>query len=151
MKTFLRSISIGFAFFHLLSFSDIENIDWPTMKTTLSSSDAWSICRLGDYFVKNGKNKRRRSHNDHQRNHKEKVMKTMMTNGNYSDEMSSSDEDSNILEDIDVKRPLFRLTPLTEHHHDQRFMPIIEPGSSFHQCFFFARTNEDSEICSRSL
>ncbi|CAF5183025.1 unnamed protein product, partial [Rotaria sp. Silwood1] len=33
-------------------FSDIEDVDPAIIKSTLSSSDSWSIVRIGDYFVK---------------------------------------------------------------------------------------------------
>jgi hypothetical protein len=106
------------------SFSDIENVDWPTIKSTLSSSDSWSICRLGDYFVKTGKNKRRRHE---EKNHKNNPNdnEPMITN---SDSSSSTDE-FDMLDDIYGNQPLFRLMPQTVNNSSNNIIqPIIEPG-----------------------
>jgi hypothetical protein len=114
-----------FAFF---SFSDIENVDWPTIKTTLSSSDSWSICRLGDYFVKTGKNKRRRQNEKSTR--KEKLLK----NNNNNDQImrsngDSSTEEFDMLDDIYQNQPLFRLMPQTTNNSNNTLIqPIVEPG-----------------------
>jgi len=111
----------------VFSFSDIENVDWPTIKTTLSSSDSWSICRLGDYFVKTGKNKRRRQ--DGKSSGKEKMLKN-----NHNDEImisnsdSSSTEEFDMLDDIYGNQPLFRLMPQTSNSSNTNFQPIVEPG-----------------------
>jgi hypothetical protein len=114
------------------SFSDIENVDWPTIKRTLSSSDAWSICRIGDYFVKTDKNKRR--HNQ-QKDRKEKMLKSIPTN-NDEDEQSmiingdsdSSTEDFDLLDDIYGTQPLFRIMPQVSENSRENVQPIIEPG-----------------------
>lgn len=94
---------------HEDTFSDIENIDWPTIKSTLSSSDSWSICRLGDYFVKTGKSKRSR--------HEEQ-------------KSSGSGDEFDMLDDIYGNQPLFRLMPQPASSSAQHLQPIIEPGSS---------------------
>jgi hypothetical protein len=118
------------------SFSDVENADWATLKTTLSSSDSWSICRIGDYFIKTSQTKRRRHQ---QKDRKEKIP----NNNNEEDEeesmivsgdsgSDSSTEDFDMLDDIYGDQPLFRIMPQTnDHFHDnhQNFQPIIQPGS----------------------
>ncbi|CAF0984223.1 unnamed protein product [Adineta steineri] len=109
------------------SFSDIENVDWPTIKDTLSSSDSWSICRLGDYFVKIGKNKRRRHHDDNKTNHKEKILKNDVLNS----DSNSSTEDFDMLDDIYGNQPLFRLMPQISNNSTNKInniQPIVEPG-----------------------
>jgi len=103
------------------SFSDIENVDWPTIKETLTSADSWSICRLGDYFVKQGgKMKRRRPQST--RNRREKVLKTSqsipLTNGDHDDE--------DFLDEIHATERLFRLTPQISTQNDENLRPIIE-------------------------
>jgi hypothetical protein len=117
---------VGFLF----SFSDIENVDWPTIKNTLSSSDSWSICRLGDYFVKTGKNKRRRHHEKNSR--KEKMLKNNNNNNNDDEIMisnsDSSTEEFDMLDDIYRNQPLFRLMPQTSNNSNNNIQPIVEPG-----------------------
>lgn len=100
------------------TFSDIENVDWPTIKSTLSSSDSWSICRLGDYFVKTSRNKRRRQSN--KSNGKEKMLKN-------SDDNSSTDEYDK-LDDIYRNPPLFRLMPQTMNSANNFLQAIVETG-----------------------
>lgn len=111
------------------SFSDIENVDWETIKSTLSSSDSWSICRLGDYFAKSVKNKRRRS--NEKLNHKEKIMKNTKHNDNMitnSDSSTSSTDDFDMVDDIYKNRPLFRLMPQISSTSNNTVQPIVEPG-----------------------
>ncbi|CAF1633950.1 unnamed protein product [Adineta ricciae] len=112
------------------SFSDIENVDWPTIKSTLSSSDSWSICRLGDYFVKTGKNKRRRP--DENTNRKGKLAKHDLATTSHSDSNSST-EDFDMLDDIFRNQPLFRLMPQitnnSMNNNNNPIQPIIEPGT----------------------
>jgi hypothetical protein len=111
------------------SFSDIENVDWLTIKSTLSSSDSWSICRLGDYFVKHGKNKRRR--HDQHGNRKDKPLKhsdqSMIVNEECSNSDSSTDE-YDMLDDIYGDRALFRIMPQISSQMNQHIQPIVEPG-----------------------
>jgi hypothetical protein len=113
------------------SFSDIENVDWPTIKSTLSSSDSWSICRLGDYFVKTGNNKRRHPIGKSPR--KEKILKNndeiMKSNSD------SSTEDFDMLDDIYTNQPLFRLMPQTGNNSIINLQPIVEAGKELF-CFF---------------
>ncbi|CAF1282003.1 unnamed protein product [Rotaria sordida] len=111
------------------TFSDIENIDWPTIKNTLSSSDSWSICRLGDYFVKTGKNKRRRHYHHEQINSKDKIIE----NNNHDDETiisnsDSSTEEFDMLDDIYRNQQLFRLMPQPSNNSNNIIQPIVEPG-----------------------
>ncbi|CAF1580390.1 unnamed protein product [Rotaria magnacalcarata] len=110
------------------TFSDIENVDWPTIKNTLSSSDSWSICRLGDYFVKNTKNKRRRQHE--QQNRKEKMIKNNNDNDitRSNSDSNSSTEEFDMLDDIYRNKPLFRLMPQTSNTTMQPAESIVEPG-----------------------
>ncbi len=110
----------------VFSFSDIENVDWPTIKTTLSSSDSWSICRLGDYFVKTGKNKRRRQHE--KLPHKEKILQNNNDETMLSNSDSSSAEEFDMLDDIYGNQPLFRLMPQTTNNSNTNIQPIVEPG-----------------------
>ena len=110
------------------SFSDIENVDWSTIKSTLASSDSWSICRLGDYFVKTGKNKRRRHPENTAR--KGKFPKNDVSMVSTSDGSSSTDE-FDMLDDIYGNQPLFRLMPQTTNtaaNNGNTIQPIIEPG-----------------------
>jgi hypothetical protein len=118
------------------SFSDIENVDWAHIKRTLSSCDSWSICRIGDYFVKTNKNKRR--HNQ-QNDRKEKILKNLPTNTNEDDESmiitsdsgsNSSSDDFDMLDDIYGNQPLFRIMPQTTDHsnNNNNIQPIVEPG-----------------------
>ncbi|CAF4207350.1 unnamed protein product, partial [Rotaria sp. Silwood2] len=112
-------------------FSDIENVDWPTIKHTLSSSDSWSICRLGDYFVKTGKNKRRRY--DEQKNRKEKMIKNNNNNNEKTmisnSDSNSSTEEFDMLDDIYRNQPLFRLMPQPSNSpNNNTIQPIVEPG-----------------------
>jgi hypothetical protein len=110
------------------SFSDIENVDWSTIKSTLASSDSWSICRLGDYFVKTGKNKRRRNPENTAR--KGKFPKNDPSIVSNSDSNSSTDE-FDMLDDIYGNQPLFRLMPQTTNTsagNNINIEPIIEPG-----------------------
>ena len=114
----------------LFSFSDIEDVDWPTIKSTLSSSDSWSICRLGDYFVKTGKNKRRRA--DENTNRKGKLAKHDLAATSHSDSNNST-EDFDMLDDIYRNQPLFRLMPQItnssmNNNNNNPIQPIIEPG-----------------------
>jgi hypothetical protein len=110
----------------LFSFSDIENVDWPTIKTTLSSSDSWSICRLGDYFVKTGPNKRRRHENRTEKKPKNTTNddEIMISNS----DSNSSTEEFDMLDDIYGNQPLFRLMPQTANNSNTNIQPIIEPG-----------------------
>ena len=119
----------------MISFSDIENVDWPTIKSTLSSSDSWSICRIGDYFVKTNKNKNR--HNQ-ERKRKEKLTKDISTIEKEDEEpmivsddsnSHSSTDDFDMLDDIIGNQPLFRLTPQTASLSDNNSQSIIEPGT----------------------
>ncbi|CAF1053922.1 unnamed protein product [Adineta ricciae] len=116
------------------SFSDIENVDWPTIKSTLSSSDSWSICRIGDYFVKTNKNKNR--HNQ-ERKRKEKLAKNISTIEKEDEEpmivsddsgSHSSTDDFDMLDDIIGNQPLFRLIPQTASLSGNNLQSIIEPG-----------------------
>jgi len=103
------------------------------MKTTLSSSDSWSICRLGDYFVKTSKNKRR--HHNGKSSRKEKMLKDnnndeiMISN---SDSSSSSTEEFDMLDDVYGNPPLFRLMPQTSNNTNTNIQPIVGPGWKFH-------------------
>ncbi|CAF3581966.1 unnamed protein product [Rotaria sp. Silwood1] len=113
------------------NFSDIENVDWPTIKNTLSSSDSWSICRLGDYFVKTGKNKRRRHHHHHEQiNRKEKIMKNLNVDETmiFNSDSNSSTEEFDMLDDIYKNQPLFRLMPQTSNTSNNTIQSIVEPG-----------------------
>jgi hypothetical protein len=117
------------------SYSDIENVDWPIIKNTLSSSDSWSICRIGDYFVKTNKNKRR--HNQ-QKDRKEKIQKNISTTKTDDDEpmiinsdsssSNSGTEDFDMLDDIYGSQPLFRIMPQTIDKSNNDIQPIVEPG-----------------------
>lgn len=112
------------------SFSDIENVDWSTIKNTLSSADSWSICRLGDYFVKTGNNKRCHSNEELPRKGK------MLKNNNYQENRSKSNgptntEDFDMLDDIFTNQPLFRLMPQLGNNTHVNVPPIIEPGEIF--------------------
>jgi hypothetical protein len=122
-------------YFSVFSFSDIENVDWTTIKKKLSSCDAWSICRIGDYFVKTSKNKRR--HNQ-QNDRKEKILKSLPTNINEDEESmiitgdsgsNSGTEDFDMLDDIDIygSQPLFRIMPQTTDNSNHNIQPIVEP------------------------
>ncbi len=119
------------------SFSDIENTDWTTIKSTLSSSDSWSICRIGDYFVKTNQAKRRHQQQKDQgdklsnsSNHNED--ESMITSGDSSSE--SSTEDFDMLDDIYGSQPLFRIMPQSPDNHNNhnnennQYQPIIEHG-----------------------
>lgn len=118
------------------SFSDIESADWTTIKSTLASSDSWSICRIGDYFVKRNQTKRR-----HQRNRDEEKRSNspddddsdfMMTNDDSNSENSTEEYD--MLDDIYGSSPLFRIMPQPAdsfHSYDndgQRYQPILGFG-----------------------
>lgn len=70
---------------------------WTNIKSTLCSSDSWSICRIGDYFAK----KKR-----HQRE----------TNPIDDRSSESSLDDYDMLEDIYVNQPLFRLMPQKDEY-----------------------------------
>ena len=109
-----------------------------TIKTTLSSSDSWSIVRIGDYFVKTNKNKRR--HNQ-QNDGKEKVFKSLSTKTDETnDEVEvmlvsddnksscSSMEDFDMLDDIYGTQSLFRIMPQTTNNCSNDFQSIVEPG-----------------------
>ena len=109
-----------------VSFSDIENIDWITIKATLASADAWSICRLGDYFV-------RANHHTRQRLMEQQHSTTSVSNGepmavNDEAESSSSKEDFDMLDDIYASQPLFRLMPQIPENSQDSVQPIIEAG-----------------------
>jgi len=120
---------------YCFSYSDIENVDWPTIKNTLSSSDSWSICRIGDYFVKTNKNKRR--HNQ-QKDRKEKIQKNISTTKTDDDEpmiingdsssSNSGTEDFDMLDDIYGSQPLFRIMPQTVDKFNNDVQPIVGPG-----------------------
>ncbi|CAF3885372.1 unnamed protein product [Adineta steineri] len=116
------------------SFSDIENVDWITIKKTLSSSDSWSICRIGDYLVKTNKNKRR--HNQ-EKDRKDKILKNISTNENNDEEPMivngdsesvGSSEDFDMLDDIYGSQPLFRIMPRPIDNQNNNVEPIVEPG-----------------------
>lgn len=79
------------------NFEDVENMHWTNIKSTLCSSDSWSICRIGDYFAK----KKR-----HQRE----------TNPFDDRSSESSLDDYDMLEDICVNQPLFRLMPQKDEY-----------------------------------
>lgn len=107
-----------------VSFSDIENIDWITIKATLASADAWSICRLGDYFV-------RASHHTRQRLMEQQH--STISNGepmavNDEADSSGSREDFDMLDDIYASQPLFRLMPQIPENSQDPVQPIIEAG-----------------------
>ncbi|CAF0807692.1 unnamed protein product [Rotaria sordida] len=123
------------------SFSDIEEMDPAIIKSTLSSSDSWSIVRIGDYFVKSNKNKRR---SNQQNDSKEKILKStstnnnddeqesMITNGESVSSKSSSMEDFDMLDDIYGNQRLFRIMPQTtntENNNNNNFQSIIECGT----------------------
>lgn len=115
------------------SFSDVENADWTTIKSTLSSSDSWSICRLGDYFVKTSKTKRSRHQKEKLPNHNKNddgEGESMITSGDDSSS-ESSNEDFDMLDDIYGNQPLFRIMPQTNDSYTSNinnFRPIIEYG-----------------------
>ena len=130
----------------MFSFSDIENVDWPTIKSTLSSADSWSICRLGDYFVKTNRNKRRRSYEKPIR--KEKMLKNdehMLINNDNNNTIDEYD----MLDDIYKNQPLFRLMPQTSMSSNRHIQPIVEIGERFSsekKClkkFFFVGDDSD--------
>ncbi|CAF2742050.1 unnamed protein product [Rotaria sp. Silwood2] len=119
------------------SFSDIEEMDPSIIKSTLSSSDSWSIVRIGDYFVKANKYKQR---SNQQNDGKEKILKSTSTNNNDNEEQKmitnvetvssdSSMEDFDMLDDIYGSQPLFRIMPQTTSNTINNFQPIIECGS----------------------
>jgi len=127
----------------LFSFSDIENTDWATIKSTLSSSDSWSICRIGDYFVKTSKTKRSRHQqkdrkekisNNNNHNNDDEEIESMIISGDSSSD--SSTEDFDMLDDIYGTQPLFRIMPQTtdnfyNNNNNNHFQPIIEHGLLF--------------------
>ena len=133
----------------LFSFSDIENVDWPTIKNTLSSADSWSICRLGDYFVQTGNKKR--PHPTNKTPRKEKMMK----NNDQNEKMiksngDSSTEDFDMLDDIYTNQPLFRLMPQTTSTTNTNIPAIVEPGKSsdvqlIPKCFSLFISGDDSD------
>ena len=113
------------------SFSDIENVDWPTIKSTLSSSDSWSICRLGDYFVKTGNKKRR--HLGEKIPRKGKMLKNNVHHDNLSKANGhDSTEEFDMLDDVFTSQPLFRLIPQSGNSTHAKVPPIfIESGKKF--------------------
>ncbi len=119
------------------SFSDIENADWTTIKSTLSSSDSWSICRIGDYFAKTHRTKRLQQQQKDQgdklpNSHNNNEDESMITSGDSSSESSTGDFD--MLDDIYGNQPLFRIMPqpadsYNNHNDDtEQYRPIIEHG-----------------------
>ena len=112
------------------SYSDIEGVDWLTIKRTLSSSDSWSICRLGDYFVKTSHNKRRRHSPDAQR------AQALESGSNGHDHAPATDDDSScsstedfdMLDDIYGRSPLFRIMPQPSGTTEQCAESIVEAG-----------------------
>jgi hypothetical protein len=120
------------------SFSDIENADWTTIKSTLASSDSWSICRIGDYFVKTSQTKRRHQQQKDQEeklsnsSHNNNEDESMITSGDTSSESSS--EDFDMLDDIYGSQPLFRIMPQptdsfnNNNNNADQYQPIIEHG-----------------------
>lgn len=118
------------------SFSDIETSDWTTIKNTLSSADSWSICRIGDYFVKRNQNKRLRQQNDvddgvFDASHPDED--AIMTNNDSNSENSTDDYD--MLDDIYGDQPLFRIMPQpydtfhVRYNENNRLQPILGYGS----------------------
>ena len=119
------------------SFSDIESADWTTIKSTLSSSDSWSICRIGDYFAKKHRTKQLHQQQKNQgdklsNSHNNNEDESMVTNEDSSSESSTGDFD--MLDDIYGNQPLFRIMPQPadnyNNHNDetQQYRPIIEHG-----------------------
>ena len=115
----------------LSSFSDIENIDWTIVKATLASSDAWSICRLGDYLV-------RAKHRTWQLQRESdaqamQIVTPLISSGesmtiNDEADGSSSTESFDMLDDIYASQLLFRLMPQTPQNSLDVVQPIIEAG-----------------------
>ncbi|CAF2238816.1 unnamed protein product [Rotaria magnacalcarata] len=113
-------------------FSDIENTDWVTIKSILSTSDSWSIVRIGDYFVKKNKNKKSSKQKLHT---KENIADDTSTNNNNEQEPMvtshdnvSNTEDFDMLDDICTPQPLYRIMPHTTNDMKNDFQSIIEPG-----------------------
>ena len=112
------------------SYSDIEDVDWLTIKRTLSSSDSWSICRLGDYFVKTSQNKRRRHSPDAQ------GAKSLESRSNSHEHATATDDDSScsstedfdMLDDIYGRSPLFRIMPQSSGTTEECAESIVEAG-----------------------
>ena len=121
------------------SFSDIENIDWTTIKRTLASADSWSICRLGDYFMK----KKRDNSSPKEKLPDQLEEDAMIVNEDISSENSM--EDFDMLDDIYGSQPLFRIMPQTTDYlsnMDNDFEPIIGYGL----CDFSRRKKKDFEF-----
>ncbi|CAF3858722.1 unnamed protein product [Rotaria magnacalcarata] len=114
-------------------FSDIENTDWVTIKSILSTSDSWSIVRIGDYFVKKNKNKKSSKQKLHT---KENIADDTSTNNNNNEQEPmvtshdnvSNTEDFDMLDDICTPQPLYRIMPHTTNDMKNDFQSIIEPG-----------------------
>ncbi|CAF1458870.1 unnamed protein product, partial [Didymodactylos carnosus] len=116
------------------SFSDIENSDWPVLRSTLISQDAWSICRIGDYLAKQRQGqKKKRQHNNQTSNGKDNFLKKtnpilnsgknrMMVNG--ITQIDDDDEGYDMHDDI-FNKPLYRLTP---QNAGISVKPIVETG-----------------------
>ena len=137
MQIHVRSEHLSNTFY--FSFSDIETSDWTTIKNTLSSSDSWSICRIGDYFVRRSQNKRR-----HQQNEKDEQVfnsphndndiedDSMMTNNDSNSENSTEEYD--MLDDIYGDQTLFRIMPQpydsfhVRYNENMRYQPILGCG-----------------------
>ncbi|CAF0764881.1 unnamed protein product [Didymodactylos carnosus] len=107
------------------NFNDIENTDWPTLKSTLTSQDSWSICRIGDYLATQQQcQKKKRRHNYQTSNGKEKIQKKTNHNSGRMmiDEIDDDDEGYDILDDM-LNKPLYRLSP---QNTSLSIKPIVE-------------------------
>ena len=100
----------------------------------LSSSDSWSILRIGDYFIKTNQ-KRRRHHLHQQTNADDNVSDSMEVHNN--DELTGENENSisidnvedfDMLDDICGNQLLFSLMPQIENDLREKAQPIIEFG-----------------------
>lgn len=98
------------------SFSDIENLGWAVIKQTLASTDSWSICRLGDYFVQKNQTKRSTS----------TQMKSMSIDGDDAEEFD-------MVEDVYPCRSLFRLMPQSSETRRDFLPAIIDEGEETNQ------------------
>jgi len=105
-------------------------LDWTSIKRTLCSSDSWSICRIGDYFLK--KKRHQREINDH----------------NSSD---SSFDDYDMLEDIYGNQPLFRLMPQKDDYlnNNQNNCHAIIDFSLFLSLFFVTKKKTARKFLTR--
>jgi hypothetical protein len=121
----------------VFSFTDIEHADWTTMKKILGSCDAWSICRLGDYFVRLQDTKRL---NEKKLDEKDECpRRESITNNNESMIINdnSSLNDVDVLENIYGSQPLFRLVPQRSDMSSESMPCIVEQG----------RTNDECHCC----